>query len=200
MNKIITIEREFCSGGNEIGRMVSKATGYPMYDRNILVEAAKRLEIPHRYIEDLEETSPGSVIFNLSNTILGGHNTKKLPLAEQLFMEEKTIMETLAEKSSCIIVGRCGSEIFKSHPQSLRIFIYASKDFRVNRALQIEHIPEKELKEKISKVDRRRSSYYTAHTALEWGEPHNFDLCLDSSKLGLEECAKLIVHLSQSPL
>lgn len=192
MYKIITIEREFCSGGNEIGRMLSKATGYPIYDRNILVEAAKHLEIPLRYIEDLEETNPGSIIFNLSNTALGGHSTKKLPLAEQLFQEEQTIIESLAEKGSCIIVGRCGSEILKSHRDSLSIFVYADKAFRMERALKVERIPEKELRETLAKVDRRRSSFYTAYTALEWGDPHNFDLCLDSSALGLDHCVKMI--------
>lgn len=99
MYKIITMEREFASGGNEIGRRVAKKLGIELYDRNILVEAAKRLDIPPIYIGDLEETAPGSIIFNLSKTAIGGSkkDSTNLPMSEKLFLEEKKIIEENVE-------------------------------------------------------------------------------------------------------
>lgn len=96
MYKIITMEREFASGGNEIGRRVAKRLGIELYDRNILVEAAKRLDIPPIYIGDLEETAPGSIIFNLSKTPIGGRkDNSNLPMSEKLFLEEKKLSRKL---------------------------------------------------------------------------------------------------------
>ena len=123
MYKIITMEREFGSGGNEIGRRVAKKLGIELYDRNILVEAAKRLDIPPIYIGDLEETAPGSIIFNLSKTAIGGsRKDSSLPMSEKLFLEEKKIIEENVEKHDCVIVGRCASfdwEPFRYKPDSI---------------------------------------------------------------------------------
>ena len=125
MYKIITMEREFASGGNEIGRRVAKKLGIELYDRNILVEAAKRLDIPPIYIEELEETAPGSIIFNLSKTAIGGSRKEhaNLPMSERLFLEEKKIIEEIVENQSCVIVGRCASFILNDRPDCLKVFV-----------------------------------------------------------------------------
>jgi signal recognition particle subunit SEC65 len=194
MYKIITMEREFASGGNEIGRRVAKKLGIEIFDRTILAEAAKRLEIPAIYIADLEETAPGSIIFNLSKTALGGiKSNKNMSMAEKLFVEEKKIIEEIVEKQNCVIVGRCASYILKDNPDCLSVFVHADREARLERALNEEKVSSKqEAEELLKKTDKRRSSFYNTHTGLEWGDMHNFDVCLDSAKLGLDTCVEML--------
>ena len=197
MYKIITMEREFASGGNEIGRRVAKKLGIELYDRNILVEAAKRLDIPAIYVEELEETAPGSIIFNLSKTALGGNHkvNSNLPLSERLFLEEKKIIEEIVEKQDCVIVGRCASHILKDRPDCLKVFVHADKDYRLKRAIEAEKLSKNEAEEFLRKSDKRRSGFYSSHTGLKWGEMENFDICLDSGSLGMDCCVDVLVGM-----
>jgi cytidylate kinase len=197
MYKIITMEREFASGGNEIGRRLAKKLGIEIFDRTILAEAANRLEIPAIYIADLEETAPGSIIFNLSKTALGGvKNNKNMSMAEKLFVEEKKIIEEIVKKQNCVIVGRCASYILKDNPDVLRVFVHADKEARLERALKEEKVASKqEAEELLKKTDKRRSSFYTTHTGLEWGDMKNFDVCLDSKKLGIDTCVDMLASI-----
>lgn len=197
MYKILTMEREFASGGNEIGRRVAQKLGIALYDRNILVEAAKRLDIPAIYIEELEETAPGSIIFNLSKTAIGGNRKENpnIPMTERLFLEEKKIIEEIVEKQDCIIVGRCASYILKDRPDCLKVFVHADKEFRLNRAIQTEKIAKSEGEELLRKTDKRRSSFYSTHTGWKWGEMEHFDICLDSSSLGLDNCVDVLAGM-----
>ena len=192
MYKIITMEREFGSGGNEIGRRVAKKLGIELYDRNILVEAAKRLDIPPIYIGDLEETAPGSIIFNLSKTAIGGKKESgNLPMTEKLFLEEKKIIEENVEKHDCVIVGRCASFILYDRQDCLKVFVHADKDYRIRRAIQTENIASAEADDFLRKSDKRRSNFYNTHTGWKWGDPTKFDLCLNSGSLGLDACVEI---------
>ncbi len=198
MYKIITMEREFGSGGNEIGRRVAKKLGIELYDRNILVEAAKRLDIPPIYIGDLEETAPGSIIFNLSKTAIGGsRKDSSLPMSEKLFLEEKKIIKENVEKHDCVIVGRCASFILYDRADCLKVFIYADKDYRINRAIQTENIAPAEAEDFLRKSDKRRSNFYNTHTGWKWGDMSKFDLCLNTSSLGLDACVDILAGMMQ---
>ncbi len=198
MYKIITMEREFGSGGNEIGRRVAKKLGIELYDRNILVEAAKRLDIPPIYIGDLEETAPGSIIFNLSKTAIGGsRKDSSLPMSEKLFLEEKKIIEENVEKHDCVIVGRCASFILYDRADCLKVFIYADKDYRINRAIQTENIAPAEAEDFLRKSDKRRSNFYNTHTGWKWGDMSKFDQCLNTSSLGLDACVDILAGMMQ---
>ncbi|MBQ6786809.1 MAG: cytidylate kinase-like family protein [Lachnospiraceae bacterium] len=194
MYKIITMEREFASGGNEIGRRVAKKLGIELYDRNILIEAAKRLEIPAIYVEQLEETAPGSIIFNLSKTAIGGShkNSSNLPMAERLFLEEKKIIEEIVEKQDCVIVGRCASYILKERPDCLKVFVHADKEYRLRRAVEAEKLSKNEAEEFLRKSDKRRSGFFNAHTGWKWGDMEHFDICLDSGSLGIDCCVDVL--------
>lgn len=192
MYKIVTMERQFGSGGNEICRRLAKKLGFGLYDRNILSEAAKRLEIPAIYIADLEETAPGSVIFNLSKTALGGRKNSNMSMAEKLFQEEKSIIEDIVKKEDCVIVGRCGSYIFREREDCLKVFVYADREYRINRTIQEEKLTREEAEELLKKSDKRRSNFYSTHTGWEWGQMQHFDLCMDSEKLGIDTCVEML--------
>ena len=197
MYKIITMEREFASGGNEIGKRVAKKLGIALYDRSLLVEVAKRLEIPAIYVEQLEETAPGSSIFNLSQTVLGGSQKGKtnLSLAERIFLEEKKIIEEIVEKEDCVIVGRCASYILRDRPDCLKVFVHADKQYRLNRAIETEKLSKDEADYFLRKADKRRSDFYTTHTGWKWGDIEHFDLCLDSGSLGLDCCVEVLAGM-----
>lgn len=193
MYQVITIERQYASGGNEIGKKLAEVLGYKLYDRNILMKAAQELQIPSIYIENLEETPSGSFIFNLSKTPFGG-NDKDLPLAEKLFKAEKNIIEKAAEEGGCIIVGRAAGYILREKEDCLKVFIHADKDKRVKRAVQREGIKESEAENTLKKIDKRRSGFYNSVTKWEWGNPQFFELYMDSGKLGIDLCTKLLAE------
>lgn len=196
MYNIIAIEREYASAGNEIGKLTAKNLGYQFYDRTILVEAAKRLNIPPSYVEDLEETAPGSIIFNLSQTSLGGNDkNRQIPLADRLFYEEKAIIQDIVQKENCVIVGRCASYLLKERTDCLKVFIYADKAFRLQRAVEKEKIPVKDAESVLKKVDKRRSSFYNIHTGQTWDNRLNFDLSINSGNLGIANCVEFLSNI-----
>ena len=178
MYNIITIERRYASGGNEIGKKLAEALGYKLYDRNILLEAAQKLDIPFFKIEALEESSSGNILMNLSKTPLGGlGGNKDLPLADKLFLEEKRIIEQAAEEGNCVIVGRASGYILRAHTNSLQVFIYADHQKRLQRAIEKEGIQKAEAESAMKKNDKRRRNFYNAVTNQEWDDPKHYEIC-----------------------
>ena len=194
MYRIITIERPYASGGSEIGKKLAEALGYKLFDRNILVEAAKNLDVPQIYINNLEETSSGSFIFNLAKTSKGNANENSLPMAEKLFAEEKRIIEKAANEGGCVIVGRAAGYILRDRKDCLRVFVHADKEFRIQRAIEKEGVNRADAENTIKKIDKRRKGFYDSVTEWKWGNPEFFEVCLDSSKLGIELCTKLLAE------
>ena len=112
--------------------------------------------------------------------------------SERLFLEEKSIIEEIVRKEDCVIVGRCGSYIFKDRPDCLKVFVYADKDYRIDRTMREEKVSGEEAEELLKKSDKRRSSFYNTHTGQEWGQMQHFDLCLDSGKIGIDRCVEIL--------
>ena len=198
MYQIITIERQYASGGNEIGRKLAEELGYELYDRNLLSMAAKELQIPSMYIEGLEETHAGGFLFNLSKTPLGGSAVgKEQSMSEKLFQAEKRIIESAAEQGGCVIVGRAAGYILKDREDCLNVFIHCGKEKRIERAIRREGIQAAGAEEALQKNDRRRSGFFNSVTKWEWGHPAFFELCLDSGKLGIDLCVKMLAGLAR---
>lgn len=204
MYHILAMEREFATGGNEIGRRLSKELGIPLYDRNVLIEAAKELDLQTKYVEDLEETAPGSLIFNLSAKIGGTTlnssskqrlSASNLPLSVKLFMEEKRILESKAAEGDCIIIGRCASEIFRYRDDCLKVFIFADKDFRMKRTIEVENFSEADAAARISKMDKKREDFFRTHTGKLWKDMSNYDISLNSGIIGIDKCVEILSSL-----
>ena len=195
MYNIITIERRYASGGNEIGKRLAEALGYKLYDRNILMEAAQRLDIPFFKIEGLEESSSGSVLLNLSRTPLGGPSgNKDLPLADKLFLEEKRIIEEAAEAGNCVIVGRASGHILREKENCLRVFIYADHEKRIQRAIEREGIQNVEAENALKKNDKRRRNFHNALTNQEWGDPKCYEMYMNAGNLGIDLCVRILME------
>lgn len=195
MYNVITIERRYASGGHEIGKRLAEALGYKLYDRNILMEAAQKLDIPFFKIEGLEESSSGNILLNLSKTPLGGlSGNKDLPLADKLFLEEKSIIEQAAEEGNCVIVGRASGYILREKENTLRVFIYADHEKRVQRAIEREGIQKVEAENALKKNDKRRRNFHNALTNQEWGDPKGYDMYLNAGNLGIDLCIKILME------
>lgn len=198
MYNIITIERKYASGGNEIGKRLAEALGYKLYDRNILLQAARNLEIPPFQIEGLDECSPGGWLFNLSKTSLGGNSdNKNLSMADKLFLEEERIIEEAAKEGDCVIVGRAAGYILREKENHLGVFIHADDEKRLKRAIEKEGFNEAEAKNALKKNDKRRSGFYRSVTDWEWGNPKFYELYMDSGKLGMELCIRLLMEAAK---
>ena len=186
MYNIVTIERRYASGGNEIGQKLAEALGYKLYDRNILIKAAKNLEIPYFQIEDLDESTAGGILMNLAKTGLGGlSGNRELPLADKLFLEEERIIEEAAAKGNCVIVGRASGYILREHVNALRVFVYADKQKRIQQS---------EAENALKRNDKRRGGFYSSVTNWEWGAPEYYDLFLNAGELGIDRCVRILAE------
>ena len=189
-NRIITVSREFGSGGRTIGRMVAKKLGIPCYDHELIDKITEESGFLKSFVESNAEDAQGGWFSLLAGRDFYGHS-----LQDDLYLAEAKVIRELAEKESCVIVGRSADCILADHDNVLKVFIHASIEKRAERArtqygLQIDN-PEQFLKEK----DKRRKAYYQLYCDRKWGATRNYHIALDSGELGLERCAEIIASL-----
>ena len=197
--KIITISREFGSGGRTIGRMVAEKLGYAFYDKELVDHVALESGFAPQYIEENGEHSPSASMFSYAfahQTVPGIMNG--LSTADFLWNVQCSVILQLADKEPCVIVGRNADYILKDREDCLHVFIHADKEFRADRIVRLYGESEKSPKARLNEKDKRRQVNYRHYTGRNWGEAHNYDICLDSSKLGVEKCVDIIVSLIQA--
>ncbi len=191
--RIITIERQYASGGLEIGHKVSELLGIPIYNREILKRASEKINIAQEYLESSEESASASLLMSLSMAMSTmGNIYENIPLPDKLFFAESEIIRELAESESCIIVGRCADYILRDRDDCIKVFIYADHDYRIQRTIENYGIPEKDAENTVKRNDKRRSGFYSFNAGKKWGAKENYDLCLNSSTLGIKSCADII--------
>ena len=196
--KIITISREFGSGGRTIGRMVAEKLGYAFYDKELVDHVALESGFAPQYIEEHGEHSPSTSMFSYAfahQTIPGVMNG--LSTADFLWNVQCGVILQLADKEPCVIVGRNADYILKDREDCLHVFIHGDKEFRADRIVRLYGESEKSPMARLNEKDKRRQVNYRHYTGRNWGEAHNYDICLDSSKLGIEKCVEIIVSLLQ---
>lgn len=194
--KVITISREFGSGGRTIGRLVAEKLGIPFYDKELVDHIALESGFAPKYIEEHGEHAPGKSAFSYAfshQSVPGVMNG--LSTADFLWNVQCGVILQLAEKGPCVIVGRNADYILKDHKDCFHAFIHADKDFRADRIVRLYGESEKSPSARLNEKDKRRRVNYHHYTGRTWGDPHNYDICLDSSKIGVEACADLIVSL-----
>lgn len=193
MNRIITIGREFGSGGRTIAKMVGEKLGIKVYDNELLIKIAEESGLAQTYVAEKSENLTLSDLIGRSISGFGNYN--QVLVEDHLWKIQSDVILSLAKKETCIIVGRCADYILKEKATCLKVFIYASLEERINRIVSVygenDIAPEKRLKDK----DKRRSSFYNYFTDMKWGDPHNYDICLNSGTLGFEKCVDIICSL-----
>ncbi len=191
-NKIITISRQFGSGGRTVGRQAAQALGIPCYDQELLEKIAEESGFSKEFIRDRGEHTPHSSWLANAFSDRGPHG---LSTQDYLWTIQSQLILELAEKGPCVIVGRCADYILRDKTPCLRAFIHAGLDQRADRIVRVygqtDEAPVKRLRDK----DKRRAAYYRFYTEMEWGDARNYHICLDSGAVGIQRCADIIVEL-----
>ena len=193
--KTITIERQYGSGGREVGTLLANLLNIPFYDSNLLLVAAEKYGINPGVMAEHDEKRQSNFLFGLSMVTDGYLNQEKIMLPYKLYQAQSDTIVRLAEEGPCVFVGRCAEHILRQHHYDdlLNVFIYASSmDQRRQRAIKVDHISEKEADSYIAKKDKERRDYYYFHTGKEWGVMENYDLCLNTTTMGYQLCADVI--------
>ncbi|MBZ4671458.1 MAG: Cytidylate kinase [Oscillospiraceae bacterium] len=185
---IITISRQYGSGGREIGEKLANTLGIPFYDNKLLEVAAKESGIGKELFEANDEKNPGSLLY-----ILGmQYSDDMLPFNHKLFLAQFSAIKKIASEGPCVIVGRCADYALKDFNNVLNVFIHADIEKRIERISKELNIPDKKANEVIIRVDKQRMSYYNFYTSQKWGRAENYHLCLDSMALGIDGTVELL--------
>ena len=198
MNKVITIGREFGSGGREFGRRLAENLGFAYYDQEIITEIVNRTELSADYVQHMIEKRPvPSFPIHVGRTFHMVAN----PMLEQsklLYQKQCEVLREMAERSDCVIVGRCADYILRDH-RPFRIFVYADTESKLDRCRkkepEHEHLTDRELRKRIQDVDRQRSHYYRFYTDQVWGERINYDLCINTTNTPIKEISEILTKL-----
>ncbi len=198
---IISIGRSFGSRGAEVGRVLAEKLGIPFYDKEILDEQVKNSGFTSEYLKGFDEKKTSSFLYSvymnpqslMMQSAFGGTQPMDLTIQKVQFDAIKEI----ASKGSCVIVGRRADQILKNDPGLIRVFISANDDDRVAHVAQRDKLSAKEAETKIKRMDRSRKSYYNYYGDGEWGQASNYDICLNSSTLGIDGCVDVIMGICE---
>lgn len=193
---IITIGREYGSGGRELGEMLAKRLGIAYYDKEILTRAARESGICEEVMEAHDEKGALSSLLGATAS-MGGAMTgvgfgMQMPMNQRIFQAQFDAITQLAQEESCVIVGRCADYVLRGRPNVTHVFVYASQEHKVERIMRVEGVEEEKARELIKKTDKQRRSYYNFYADGNWGMRSNYDLMLRTDGHSLEELVELI--------
>ena len=189
---IITIGRQFGSGGHEIGRRLAAALGYELYDKELLKLQAKHSGIAEKVLESYDEAPTSSLLYSIVMDVYPSMNYVGNTLNQQVFQAQYDTIRRLADGNSCVIVGRGADYILRDHPNLVTVFIHAPMDVRAARVAEYEHLSLEKARAMIQKADKRRASFYNFQTEKKWGHASEYMLSIDSSVLGYDGSVELI--------
>lgn len=197
MKTIITIGREFGSGGHLIGKRLAEKLDIPFYDKELLDRAAKESGLCKEIFENQDERPTNSFLYSLvMDSYSFGYSSNvmnDMPLNQKVFLAQFDTIKRLAQESPCVIIGRCADYALEDHDDLLSVFIHADLDIRVRRISKIYDISANKARDRIRKNDKSRSSYYNYYTSKEWGSVDSYDLSVDSGKFGIDGSVDLIL-------
>lgn len=198
MNTIITIGRQFGSAGHEIGEKVAEYFGIKCYDKELLSRAAKESGFCEEMIQNHDERPTNSFLYNLvMDTYSFGYNTSSfvdMPISHKVFLAQFDTIKKIAEEGPCVIVGRCADYALSDFPNCIKLFIYADEDAKAKRVMERYQISEGKARDMMIKKDKQRQSYYNYYSSKKWGRADSYDLCINSSVLGVEGTVRLIAQ------
>ena len=198
MNTIITIGRQFGSGGREIGQKVADYFGIKYYDRDLLTRAAKESGFCEEMIQNHDERPTNSFLYNLvMDTYSFGYNASSfvdMPISHKVFLVQFDTIKKIAAEGPCVIVGRCADYALEEKKNCIHLFIYADEKAKTKRIMERYQLSEGKARDMIIKKDKQRQSYYNYYSSKKWGRADSYDLCINSSVLGVEGTVKLITQ------
>ena len=194
MKTIITIGREFGSGGHEIGFRLAEELGIPFYDKLLVSMVAEEGEFAQKYLEEMDEKVNIHIAPFLATR--SNYSVYNQPVSDKIFFRQAEIIRKLADEGACVIVGRCADYILEKHPDLLRVFLFGDLKDRVARkeAMNLE-IEESDMTKHVQNTDKKRSRYYRHYTGRVWGDRDNYDLCINTSVIGINGTVELLKRL-----
>ena len=197
--RIITISRQFACGGKEIGKMVADKLNIDFYDKELLAIVAKESGYAIEFLEETGEFVNTRLLFNVATGAMVGHRqfiqAGEMPMPDKVYVAQHNIIKEIAEKGSCVIIGRGANHILKDRDDVLNVFICADMDFRKEHAMKMHNLPEKNIEKEILKRDKKRASHYNHYSDDVWGDAKNYHITLNSGKIGFEKCADIICDI-----
>lgn len=198
MNTVVTIGRQFGSAGREIGKKVAEYFDITFYDRDLLTRAAKESGFCEEMIQNHDERPTNSFLYNLvMDTYSFGYNNSSfvdMPISHKVFLAQFDTIKKIADEGPCVIVGRCADYALADRSNVVDIFIYGNEACKIKRIMEKYELSESKARDMIIKKDKQRQSYYNYYSSKKWGRADSYDLCINSSVLGVDGTAKLIVQ------
>ena len=197
---IITIGREYGSGGREIGQAVAKALGIAFYDKQIISLAAKKSGLSDEFIANNEQRMRGGLMHNLAaaSAYSGGFfSSQYLPLSESIFISQAQVIRDIANKESAVIVGRCADYILDGRHNTINVFIHAPQEKRVERIMKLHGVDEAAAIKEIQVSDKERGNHYFRYTDRKWGKAQNYDVCINSALMGIDKTVEMLVDMAK---
>ena len=197
---IITIGREYGSGGREIGQAVAKALGIAFYDKQIISLAAKKSGLSDEFIANNEQRMRGGLMHNLAaaSAYSGGFfSSQFLPLSESIFISQAQVIRDIANKESAVIVGRCADYILDGRQNTINVFIHAPQEKRVERIMKLHGVDEAAALKEILTSDKERGNHYFRYTDRKWGKAQNYDVCINSALMGIDKTVEMLVDMAK---
>ena len=192
--RIITISREFGSGGRFIGEEVAKKLGIAYYDKNVINEIAEKSGLSPEYIQENAELSPKRGLFAYA---FAGRDITGKSVEDMVYEAQRNVILELADKEPCVIIGRNADYILKDRDDVLNVFVHGDAPEKMQRIRQIYHVSEKDAAKMMADTDKRRMANYNFYTNQKWGKASNYTLCLNSSQLGYDRCAYFMIRCVQ---
>lgn len=198
MNTVITIGRQFGSGGREIGEKVANHFNIKCWDKELLSRAAKESGFCEEMIQNHDERPTNSFLYNLvMDTYSFGYNNSHfvdMPISHKVFLAQFETMQKIAQEGPCVLVGRCADYALNDVKNCLHLFIYGDEDSKTERVMKKYDIPLQKAKDMINKKDKQRQSYYNYYSSKRWGHAESYDLCINSNVLGIDGTVNLIIQ------
>lgn len=193
--RIITISREFGSGGRYLGEEIAKRLGMDYYDKEILVKVAEKTGLSQKYIEQMGEGAPHKHQFSYSFV---GRNSAGASMGDYMDTIQREVILEAAEKGPCVIVGRCADYILRERTDCLNIFVCGNEKEKTDRIMKLYNLSEAEAKKQMKETNKKRRVHYEYYTEQRWGEACNYSICLNSSDIGYENCIDIVCKLAQN--
>lgn len=191
MNSIITISRQYGSGGRFIAKLLAEKLGIPYYDNELITMAAKESGYSEAIFEKAEQLSTHSFLYSLSmfGSVDGIYG---LPLADKVYIAQSEIIKKCADKGPCVIVGRCSDYVLKDYDNVINYFVYSDEKSKIDRAVKYYGISAENAASELKKKDKKRANYYNYYTSQSWGDFNNYHLSLNSDAVGIDACVDIL--------
>ncbi|RKJ41707.1 cytidylate kinase-like family protein [Acutalibacter sp. 1XD8-33] len=201
MLPVITISRQFGSGGHEVGEKLARQLDVPFYDKALIAMAAKQSGLSEEVFAHADEKATSSLLYSM---VMGSYSfgarvpgINEMPINDKLFIIQSDIIKKAASEGPCVVVGRCADYILREHDNCLNVFVHANKETRIRRSIAKKDCEEKKAADFVTKKDKQRANYYNFYSNKRWDDLQNYDITIDTSRFTLDEAVELLIDAAR---